>query len=58
MRHPPSPASPATGPSRGPLVERIAGWSAAHRKTAVFGWLLLVVIAVMAGQMLGTKLAV
>jgi putative drug exporter of the RND superfamily len=55
MRHPPSPASPATGPSRGPLVERIAGWSAGHRKTAVFGWLLLVVIAVMAGQMLGTK---
>ena len=28
--------------SRRPFVERIAGWSARHRKTAVFGWLLLV----------------
>ena len=55
MRHPHSPALPGSGPSRAPLVERIAAWSAAHRKTAVFGWLLLVIAAVMVGQMLGTK---
>jgi putative drug exporter of the RND superfamily len=35
-------------------VERVAGWSARHRKTAVFGWLLLVVAAVVIGQRLGT----
>ena len=39
----------------GPAVERIAGWSARHRKTALFGWLLLVVGAVMISSMLGTK---
>jgi RND superfamily putative drug exporter len=55
MRHPHSPALPSSGPPRGPLVERVAGWSAAHRKTAVSGWLLLVIAAVVAGQMLGTK---
>ena len=38
-----------------PLVERIAGWSARHRKTAVFGWLLLVAVVFAAGQALGTK---
>ena len=39
----------------GPLVERVAGWSAAHRKTAVLGWLLLVIAAVAVGQLLGSK---
>jgi putative drug exporter of the RND superfamily len=37
-----------------PIVERVAGWSARHRKTAVFGWLLLVVGALVIGQRLGT----
>ncbi len=41
--------------ARPPLVERIAGWSAAHRKTAVFGWLLLVAVVVLAGQAAGSK---
>jgi putative drug exporter of the RND superfamily len=36
-------------------VERVAGWSARHRKTAVFGWLLLVAMAVVIGQQLGTS---
>ena len=36
------------------MVERVAGWSAQHRKTAVFGWLLLVVVAVVIGQRMGT----
>ena len=40
---------------RKPIVERVAGWSVRHRKTAVFGWLLLVVAAVAIGQQLGTK---
>jgi RND superfamily putative drug exporter len=48
-----------TGPEpprgKGPVVERIAGWSARHRKTALFGWLLLVAGAVVIGNMLGTK---
>jgi RND superfamily putative drug exporter len=42
-------------PSRAPIVERVAGWSVRHRKTAVFGWLLLVVAAVVVGQHLGTQ---
>ena len=37
------------------LTERVAGWSAAHRKTAVFGWLLLVAALFMAGQALGSR---
>jgi RND superfamily putative drug exporter len=41
--------------ARAPIVERIAGWSAVHRKTAVFGWLVLVAAIFMAGQALGTK---
>ena len=42
-------------PRRAPLVERIAGWSARHRKTAVFGWLTLVVLVFVGGQALGSK---
>jgi putative drug exporter of the RND superfamily len=38
-----------------PVVERIAGWSVRHRKTAVLGWLLLVIGAIMVGSLLGTK---
>ncbi len=41
--------------ARRPVVERIAGWSARHRKTALLGWLLLVGGAVAMGSMLGTK---
>ena len=44
-----------TQPTRAPIVERVAGWSARHRKTAVFGWLLLVVAAVVIGQRFGTQ---
>jgi putative drug exporter of the RND superfamily len=46
-RHPPG--------SRGPLVTRVAGWSARHRKSAVLGWLALVVVVFAAGQFIGTK---
>ncbi len=64
MRHAQSSALPETAcytperpppASRRPFVERIAGWSAGHRKTAVFGWLLLVVVIFVAGQALGSK---
>ena len=41
--------------ARAPVIERIAGWSARHRKTAVFGWLALVAVVFAAGQALGTK---
>ncbi|HLH83059.1 MAG TPA: MMPL family transporter [Trebonia sp.] len=43
------------GRARPNLTERVAGWSAAHRKTAVFGWLLLIAAVFMAGQALGAK---
>jgi putative drug exporter of the RND superfamily len=33
-----------------PFVEAVAGWSARYKKTAVFGWLLLVIAAVVVGQ--------
>ncbi len=42
-------------PARPPVVERIASWSARHRKTAVLGWLILVAGAIVVGQALGTK---
>jgi putative drug exporter of the RND superfamily len=42
-------------PARPNATERIAGWSARHRKTAVFGWLLLIAALFMAGQALGTR---
>jgi RND superfamily putative drug exporter len=41
--------------SRGPFVQAVAGWSARHRKTVVFGWLVLVAIVFVAGQSMGGK---
>ena len=55
--HDPPPADGRPGSGRpGPriLTERVAGWSARHRKTAVFGWLLLVVGVFIAAQALGS----
>jgi len=42
-------------PPRPNVTERVAGWSARHRKTAVFGWLLLVAALFVGGQLLGTR---
>src|SRR6516164_7642091 len=50
--HDPPPGGDREHPN---LTERVAGWSARHRKTAVFGWLLLVAALFMAGQTLGAK---
>lgn len=50
---PPTPVSPPPRRVRPPAVETIAGWSARHRKTAVFGWLALVAVAYLIGQLLG-----
>src|ERR1700744_5350204 len=65
MRQPSSSVLPETGsarddPSRAPrprapIVERIAGWSARHRKTAVLGWLVLGAAVFMAGHSLPAK---
>jgi RND superfamily putative drug exporter len=62
MRQPSSSVLPETGPSReqprrsrAPVVERVAGWSIRHRKTAVLGWLVLVAAVFMAGHMLPAK---
>jgi putative drug exporter of the RND superfamily len=35
-----------------PIVEKVAGWSARHRKPAVLGWLVLVAAAFVGGHML------
>ncbi len=54
-----APAAGQAGPGkktrRRPLIERIAGWSARHRKAAVIGWLVLVAILFAAGQRAGTS---
>jgi putative drug exporter of the RND superfamily len=44
--------SPAPPAQRRPVIERIAGWSARHRKTAVIGWLVLVAVVFIGGQMI------
>ncbi|HEX8005927.1 MAG TPA: MMPL family transporter [Trebonia sp.] len=46
---------PQRGRPRAPVTERVAGWSARHRKTAVFGWLLLVAAVFVAGQSMGSR---
>jgi uncharacterized membrane protein YdfJ with MMPL/SSD domain len=38
------------------LAQRAAHWSAEHRKTAIFGWLAFVVVAVLAGNAVGSKM--
>jgi putative drug exporter of the RND superfamily len=63
MRQPQSSVLPISPPSeahdppppRPNVTERVAGWSARHRKTAVFGWLLLVAAIFIGGQALGTR---
>ena len=37
------------------LAARLGGWSAAHWKTATFGWLAFVVVAFLIGGVVGTK---
>ena len=46
----------ATPPTRpGNLAARMGRWSAQHRKTAIWGWLVFVVIAFAIGNAVGTK---
>jgi putative drug exporter of the RND superfamily len=52
----PAPARSDTGrPGRRPLVERIACWSARHRKAVVCCWLVFLGAAFVAGQLLGSQ---
>ena len=37
------------------IAARMGRWSASHWKTAVFGWLAFVVLAVFIGMQVGTK---
>jgi RND superfamily putative drug exporter len=37
------------------IAARMGRWSARHRKTAIFGWLAFVVVAVVVGGAVGTK---
>jgi putative drug exporter of the RND superfamily len=62
MRHSQSSVLPETEPSgrvqrpeRRPAVERIAGWSARHKKTAVLGWLALIALLFAVSQAFGSK---
>ena len=51
-------AAPASTPSSGQsrnLAARMGRWSAAHWKTATFGWLALVLVAFAVGGMVGVK---
>src|SRR3712207_2072924 len=41
--------------SKGGIAARAGRWSAQHRKTAIFGWLAVVIVAFMVGGNLGTK---
>ena len=43
--------------SRRNLAARMGRWSAAHWKTATFGWLALVLVAFAVGGQVGTKQA-
>ncbi len=53
---PPTTIIPPPRRARPPAVEAIAGWSARHRKVAVFGWLALVAVAYLIGQLLGSPI--
>jgi putative drug exporter of the RND superfamily len=53
--NPPQPPSAAPRRTRTPVVERIAAWSATHRKTAVFGWLGLVATVFVIGQLMSAS---
>jgi uncharacterized membrane protein YdfJ with MMPL/SSD domain len=37
------------------IAARAGRWSASHRKTAIWGWLVFVVLALFIGQSVGTK---
>src|SRR5580692_1673690 len=50
---PPLPINAPQRSARKPAVEAIAGWSTRHRKTVLFGWLALVAVAYLIGQLLG-----
>ncbi len=47
--------SPATGATPRGLASRAGVWSACHRKTAIWGWLAFVVLAMFIGGAVGTK---
>ena len=56
-QHPPRPngGQHHPRPEGSPLVERIACWSARHRKAVAGAWLLVLGAAVLAGQLLGSQ---
>ena len=57
---PHEPDAAGDGPAEPPppahnVAARMARWSAHHRKTAIFGWLVIVLAVFMAGQSIGTS---
>jgi RND superfamily putative drug exporter len=55
MRGMPSSRPRAPRSSRDTFAARAGRWSAAHRRTAILGWLAFVVLAVLAGSLTGTN---
>ena len=55
VRNPATPQARRQQSAGRPAVERIACWSARHRKAVVAGWLLFIGLAFLAGQVLGTQ---
>src|SRR5512145_1749858 len=53
----PCPMSTTSSPNlkRAGLAARAGHWSATHRKTAIFGWLAFVLVAVVLGGAVGTQ---
>jgi RND superfamily putative drug exporter len=51
----PDVTGPDPRPDGRPVVERIACWSARHRKAVVGCWLLFLGVAILAGQLLGSQ---
>jgi uncharacterized membrane protein YdfJ with MMPL/SSD domain len=49
-------ALPPPAPNRTNLTGRIGGWSTRHRKTAIFGWLAFVVLALVLGKAAGVTM--
>ena len=53
--HGPGGHGPGGRRPQGPMVQRIACWSARHRVAVIAGWLVLAVVALLGGHLLGTQ---
>ena len=47
--------SPSSPTRSGNVAARMARWSGRHRRTAIFGWLVFVILAFVIGNMIGSN---